>query len=244
MKKKFLAQGLSLMLILIGFLFPALPLAQTTERISVGLEGEDANGYSSTSALSAEGRFVAFTSRASNLVAGDDNGAADIFVYDRQTGTTERVSVGLEEENANDRSYTPALSADGRYVAFWSFASNLVPEDTNEEPDVFVYDRQTGTTERVSIGLEGEEANGDSGGPSLSADGRHVAFWSEASNLVPGDTNGYRDIFIYDRQTGTTERVSVGLEGAEANRLSTLPALSADGGSVAFQSTSVELGCQ
>jgi Tol biopolymer transport system component len=114
-------------------------------------------------------------------------------------GTTARVSLGPNGVQGNSYSRQPALSADGRFVAFSSYASNLVPGDTNDEEDVFVRDRRTGKTERVSLGPNGIQGNGDSGGiytPALSTDGRFVAFDSEASNLVPGDTNNWQDVFV------------------------------------------------
>jgi Tol biopolymer transport system component len=115
----------------------------------------------------------------------------------------------------NGHSFEPALSAGGRFVAFWSCADNLVPGDTNGFIDVFVRGRQTGTTRRVSIGPGGVQANGRSNSPTISADGRFVAFFSGASNLVPGDTNGSDDIFVRDRQRGATEQVSMGLHDAQ-----------------------------
>jgi len=157
--------------------------------------------------VSADGTLVAFASYASDLVPGDLNGYADVFVHDRLTGATERVSVSSSGEEANGRltgwPSNPAISADGRYVAFESEASNLVPGDLNGYADVFVHDRLTGVTERVSVSTSGEEANGYlAGWPSnlaISADGRYVAFASQASNLVPVDTNGQADVFVHDR---------------------------------------------
>ena len=135
--------------------------------------------------------------------------------------TTERVSVdstGNQAEGADySVTYIPSISADGRFVAFTSAAINLVPGDTNGVADVFVHDRLTGTTERVSVDSAGTQGNGNSSEPSISADGRFVAFSSDATNLVPGDTNGARDVFVHDRLTGTTERVSVDSTGAEGN---------------------------
>src|SRR5207237_167695 len=141
-------------------------------------------------------------------------------------GTTERVSVDSagNQENGYPRPWTThldlALSADGRFVAFTSRSTNLVPGDTNGSPDVFVHDRQTGITERVSVasdGMQGNREAGFLGPPALSADGRFVAFISEASNLVPGDTNGTPDVFVHDRQTGATQRVSVDRAGNQLN---------------------------
>ena len=135
------------------------------------------------------------------------------------------------------QSAVASISADGRYVAFISDASNLVPGDTNGVTDIFVYDRQTGTIERVSVAADGTQGNGGSCQPSISADGRYVAFSSYASNLVPGDTNGISDVFVYDRQTDTIERVSVAADGTQGNSYSWQPAsISADGRYVAFSS--------
>ena len=120
---------------------------------------------------------------------GDTNEATDVFVRDRQTGATRRVSVGPGGVQGDSSSFTPSISADGRFVAFSSSASNLVPDDINGIPDVFVRDRQTGTTRRVSVGPGGVQGNSSSFDPAISADGRFVAFISAASNLVPGDTN-------------------------------------------------------
>jgi Tol biopolymer transport system component len=168
----------------------------TTARVSLGPNGVQGNSYSFSPALSADGRFVAFESEASNLVPGDTNGERDVFVHDRQAGTTERVSVRRDGVQVRGSSYRPALSADGRFVAFVSRVHTLVPGDTNNKADVFVRDRRTGTTERVSVGPNGVQGNGRSDFPTLSADGRFVAFESEASNLGPGDTNDAGDVFV------------------------------------------------
>ena len=123
-------------------------------------------------------------------------GVSQVFVHDRQTGATIRVSVATGGGQAAGRSQRPSISADGRYVAFASSASNLVSGDTNNYPDIFVHDRQTGQTTRVSVASDGTQANGHSYDPSISADGRYVAFRSGADNLVSGDTNGRYDIFV------------------------------------------------
>ncbi len=207
----------------------------TTERVSLGANGAQANYYSDESAISADGRFVAFSSNASNLVPGDTNGEYDVFVHDRVTGTTERVSLGANGVQLNGSIHSPTISADGRFVAFISDASNLVPGDTNGTEDVFVRDRTAGTTERVSLG-DGRSGPNYLRPSPLSADGRFLAYYSDGSNLVPGDTNGTEDIFVRDRTAGTTERVSLGANGAQANSSSWGSAISADGRFVAFAS--------
>src|SRR5205823_2841891 len=200
----------SVTLVLLTALWGRSAGAQTTVRVSVASGGTEGDDASLGSALSADGRFVAFDSAATDLVAGDTNGATDVFVHDRQTGMTERVSVASDGTQANNVSSYPALSADGRFVAFQSDATNLVAGDTNGATDVFVHDRQTGATERVSVASGGgTQGNRNSGGffafPALSADGRLVAFQSAATNLVADDTNGATDVFVHDLPTATTQ---------------------------------------
>jgi Tol biopolymer transport system component len=213
----------------------------TTERISVDSAGTESNGTSTHASISADGQRVAFVSFGSNLVSGDTNGAADVFLHDRQAGTTERLSVDSAGTEANSSSYGASISADGQLVAFASFGSNLVSGDTNGAADVFVHDRATGTTELVSVDSTGTEGNSDSYDPSISADGQIVAFWSNASNLVSGDSNGRIDIFAYERQTGTTELVSVASDGTQGNFNSANPTTCADGHIVAFESSASNL---
>jgi len=212
-----------------------------TTRVSVDSAGAQADFGSVFPVISVDGRFVAFASYASNLVAGDTNHAADVFVHDRQTGETTRVSVDSAGAQGDNYSYLPSISADGRFVAFYSAASNLVAGDTNHTVDVFVHDRLTGETTRVSIDSDGVQANSDSYLPSISADGRFVAFTSHASNLVAGDINYAPDIFVHDRLTGETTRVSVDSAGAQANASSEFPKISADGRFVAFYSSASNL---
>ena len=224
-----------------------------TTRVSVASDGTQANDQSFRPAISADGRYVTFASVASNLVPGDTNGAlgvflgTDVFVHDRQTGQTTRASVASDGTQANRESFAPAVSADGRYVAFVSLASNLVPRDNNGRrnpllgQDVFVHDRQTGQTTRASVASDQRQAIGPSSDPSISADGRLVAFTSDANNLVPRDTNRIGDVFVRDRQTGATVRASVASDGTQANDLSFLPAISADGRAVAFTSSATNL---
>lgn len=226
---------------ILGFAQPGWTLAATTSRVSVSSSEAQANGGSSSPSTSAGGRYVVFTSDASNLVGGDTNGDQDVFVRDRTTGRTRRVSVSSAGEQPNGNSFDPFISADGRFVAFSSAASNLVGGDTNGVTDIFVRDRTTGRTRRVSVSSAGEQANGQSGSPSISADGRFVAFSSAASNLVGGDTNGVADIFVRNRATGTTGRVSVSSLEAQTNGSSGDPVISADGRIVAFSSQASNL---
>ncbi|MBO9384452.1 MAG: PD40 domain-containing protein, partial [Roseiflexus sp.] len=241
---KTIARFCSMLLLLALILTPAGSVRAApgnTTRVSVASDGTQANGGSFTPSISADGRYVAFASIAVNLVSGDTNGVQDIFVHDRQTGQTTRVSVASGGAQANGPSFDPSISADGRYVAFASLATNLVSGDTNNEQDIFVHDRQTGQTTRVSVATGGGQANGNSSNPSISADGRYIAFDSNASNLVSGDTNNTGDIFVHDRQTGATTRVSIGPGGTQANRGSLAPSISADGRYVAFHSSATNL---
>jgi Tol biopolymer transport system component len=209
-----------------------------TEHVSVSSLGVGGNRDSFRPSVSADGRYVAFESKSDNLVLGDTNGTTDVFVYDRRTGVTEHVSVNSSGVGGNLESCDASISADGRYVAFHGHSDNLVPGDTNSERDAFVRDRLTGLTERVSVGSLGVEGNGSSGDASISADGRYVAIQSGADNLVTGDTNRQRDVFVHDRQTGVTERVSVDSSGAGGNFDSVRASISADGRYVAFESPS------
>lgn len=223
----------------------------STERVSVDGGGGEALGtHSSEPAISGDGRLVAFTSDAGNLVVGDTNGADDVFVRDRTTGTTHRVSVGPGGRQANTGARMPAISADGQTVAFVSRATNLVVGDTNQVSDTFVYHRATSTTERVSLSSDGVQANGGSYSPVLTADGRRVAFGGTSYNtrLVPNDTNNGADIFVRDLEHGTTERASVGDDGSQMDwtsagvpRTTSVPAISADGLAVTFTANAVSL---
>jgi hypothetical protein len=158
-------------------------------------EGE---GDSLRPSISADGRYVAFDSDDWNLVWGDTNAVFDVFVNDRETSVTTRVSVDDSGTQADGASIRPSISADGRHVAYQSEASNLAPGDTNGGADVFVYDRLSGATKRLSVSGGGGEGNGNSVRPALDAKGRLAAFESDASNLVSGDSNNFTDVFVYD----------------------------------------------
>lgn len=191
--------------------------AQTTARVSVATGNRQSSGEAWLSALSADGRYIAFESDAPDLVGGDTNGVADVFVHDRQTKVTARVSISTLGAQGSADSMEPSLSADGRFVAFSSYAQELVGDDRNGVSDIFVRDRQTAMTTRVSVATDGVEATGHSFSPSMSADGRHVSFWSAASNLVADDTNVGWDVFVHDRATATTTRVSVATGGVQGS---------------------------
>ncbi len=206
-------------------------------RISIGMNGVEANGSSDRPVISRDGRFVAYRSSASNLVPGDNNDRPDLFLYDIQTGTTTRVNV---DSNGNEVHgygyYTTAISGDGRFIAFSSDAANLVTGDTNNVSDVFLHDTQTGQTRRISVDSKGTEGNDYSDSPSISADGRWVAFTSSASNLVSGDTEGHSDVFVHDTLTHETIRISTG-----GDNDSYRSALSADGRYLVFDSLASNL---
>jgi len=191
--------------------------------------------------ISRDGRFVAFQSGATNLVANDANGLNDVFVRDRTLGTTTLVSVSTGGAQGMGASLSPSISGDGRRVAFLSSAPNLVAGDTNGIDDVFVRDLIAGTTVRVNVDSFGVQANGQTLRPKLSYDGVRVVFASDATNLVVGDTNGRRDVFLHDLSTGVTERVSLGPGGVQANNYCETPSISGDGRYVAYASSATNL---
>lgn len=295
---------------LISDIFVRDTLLGVTECVSVSSAGVHSNQASNMPSISADGRFVAFDSVASNLVAGDTNDQRDVFVHDRLTGATELVSVWNGGAQGNNYSQRPSISADGRFVAFESVATNWIPSKTVAVGDIFVRDRLLGTTEWINPNLNGLPNNNHHSGkssisddgryvafeslagglaptsfnttyspqiyvrdrqtatsewisvcalipfqpcasyePSISGDGRFVAFESDSIDLVPGDTNGYRDVFVRDRQTATTERVSVSTSGAQTVTVgpsvsvgsSSHGSISRDGRYVAFDSFATNL---
>jgi Tol biopolymer transport system component len=256
--------------------------AGTTRRVSVSTRGAQANGDSKNPVISGDGRYVLFASAASNLVPHDTNdtsgvqGDWDVFVHDLRTGRTTRVSVSRSGNQGDESSgYVSGfpqcktqgcatfpllgISAHGRYAAFASDATNLVPHDTNGASDVFVRDMRTGRIIRISVSSDGRQANGGSAWSPMSADGRYVAFYSDASNLVPGDTQACSDtnpnigtplfaqpetcadVFVRDLRTGITTRVSVSSAGKQGDAGSYRPAISADGRVVVFVSQATDL---
>jgi Tol biopolymer transport system component len=206
--------------------------------------------------VSDDGRYVVFDSWSANLVAGDVNGRADVFLHDRTTGVTELISMGPDGQPGNDGSWNPrfpTISADGRYVVFQSVANNLAPGDDNEceaSPpfpetvschDIYLRDREAGTTTLVSRGMDGNAGNGVSSQPIISTDGSTIVFESDASNLVPGDRNRERDVFAYDVATGSVKRVSVGSQEQEAQGPSAWGSPSGDGKLIAFYSAATTI---
>lgn len=215
-------------------------------RVSEAAAGGDPDGASGEADVSDDGRFVVFSSTATNLVPGDGNGLSDVFVRDLSTGSLRRVSQPAGGGNADGPSRAPAISPDGRYVSFYSEARNLVADDANGAGDVFLADLRTGRVERVSVSSREREQNAAVVAPfaqisDVSRDGRFVAFDSDATNLVRRDRNRDTDVFVRDRRRGTTTRVSVDLLGFEANNDSFFPSLSPDGRFVAFQSFATNL---
>ncbi|MFD8499175.1 TolB family protein [Amycolatopsis sp. NPDC059657] len=204
-------------------------------------KGGNATSYGSP-ALSADGRFVAFRSDASNLVPGDTNGVADVFVKDLVTQAIERVSVGADGTQGDKLvSHGIAMSADGRYVVFPSAATNLVPGDTNASVDMFVKDRRTGGIVRANTAADGTQGKSYTLMPSITADGRKVAFVAWGDNLVPNDTEDTPDVFVKDLVTGAISRVNTSSDGTLAEASPLGPVISADGRTIAFSSISSNL---
>ena len=198
--------------------------------------GSQGNGWSSEPALSATGRYLAFTSEASNLVGDDSNALSDVFWRDRASGVTRRVSVSSAGIEGNAASYDPAVSADGRRVVFASSATNLVPDDASSHGDVFVHYMATGRTVRVSVSRGGMAGNDLSYQPEISRNGRYVVFTSYATNLIGSrDTNNDADVFMHDLRSHRTWRVSVTTTGDQAPRRCFSPVVNWNGTNVGFQ---------
>ena len=213
----------------------------STELVSLASDGSPANYEAYYPAISSDGRFIAFGSNATNL-AGELPG--EIYLRDRKTGETVLVSGPVDGSMPSADANGPSISGSGRFVAFLSFSENLVPEDTDILPDIYVRDMQENTLHLASVSSSGEKGNSDSGvagGQSISRDGRYVAFQSYASNLVAGDTNEVSDVFIHDRSTGKTERISVSSSGQQANAESNSQVISGSGRYVGFTSAASNL---
>jgi len=183
--------------------------------VSVVAGGGEAKGTSYSPALSGDGRSVAFQSGAMNLQAGEATAYSPLYVYDRESGKTTCITLGTDGKPGNGAHFRASLSHEGRFVAFRSYASNLVRGDSNQRLDIFVHNRESKETRRVTTDLDDE-----CGDPQISPDGGTVVFWSKASNLVPGDTNKVSDVFMTDLEEGKIVRVSVGTGGAQSNAAS------------------------
>jgi hypothetical protein len=234
---------LRVVVVLAGVLVVRAPpsRAQTTERASLGSAGEEGDGTSYFAVISRDARYVAFASGASNFDPADTNGIYDVYRHDRVTGTTVRVSVDSSGVEADGPSTPYGISDDGNLVLFISKATNLVPGDTNQYDDAFVRDVAAGSTERVSVDSSGNGSDGHCFDAAISGDGRYVVFSDDGTNLVTGDHNFTTDVFLRDRSTGTTTRVSVSSNGSEANNASLEAAISRDGSFVVFESFATNL---
>lgn len=223
--------------------FPAVQIIEPgeLELVSTSWNGDKGNNDSYYPHISATGRFIAFQSAANNLVPDDTNEAQDIFLLDNRTDELWRIPAGPDGEQANGDSRHPTLSADGRFIAYESLADNLAEGDDNQTWDIYLYDHQTDSTTWVSRGLEGAAGNDQSVTPVLSDNGRFLVFVSLASNLVPDDTNGKSDVFLYDHALGTLQRVSVSSTGEQANGTNRYATISGNGRYVAYQSMASNL---
>ncbi len=204
-------------------------LLGTTTRVSEAWSGGDATGESRYPSISEDGRWIAFSSDAPNLVIGDTNAAQDVFVFDRQSGQISRASMGWDGSEGNGDSRTPSISGDGRYAAFRSSATNLVPGSMTVSTYIYVCDLQTGDNELVSVTWDGFQESNGSWYPHISADGRHVAFISSSTNIVAFDDNGVNDIFMRDLNLGVTTMIGVNTSGEAGNGNTGGFGISADG---------------
>jgi hypothetical protein len=211
--------------------------AGTTTPITTG----STNGNARSPSISGDGALVAFESTSPELVSDDTNGATDVFLYVRSSGAISRISKSSNGGEGNQRSFNPAISTDGQTIAYSSAASNLVPGDTNGKIDVFGYSRTTNQTTRLSVAPGQGQLNSRSDSPSLSRDGRFLAFRSFASNVVPNDSNAFADIFVRDLATGATTLVSKRDNGLQGNGASSAPSISASGRFIAFASEASNL---
>lgn len=212
-------------------------------RISLTNDGSESNGRSYVTSMDAEGENIVFYSDSTNFVKGDIFDEFHIFVYNRTKAYTKRISIAVDGTEGNGISASGGISANGRYVVFTSYASNLVSNDTNSESDIFVYDLETSTIKRVSVASDGSQANHLSRYPNISGDGRLIVFTSFASNLVKNDNNNELDVFMYDQQTGKTSLVSVTPEGTSGSNHSDRAVISEDGRFIAFESSANDLAC-
>ena len=200
-----------------------------------------ADGLSWVLSIAGDGTKITYTSEAADLVVGDTNGAADVFLYDTSSGTTMLITTDTIGGPTNGDSWETSISGDGTKLAFSSIASDLVPGDTNGASDVFLYDTIGGTTTLITTDTLGGATDGDSWAPSISADGTRVAYVSDATDLNVGDTNGVRDVFVFDTISGITLLTSTDTLGGPADDSSSSASISADGSKVAYASNASDL---
>jgi Tol biopolymer transport system component len=212
-----------------------------TYRVSVNSQGVESNGTSIFPIISGDGRSVIFRSAATNLTIDDTNDSDDVFLHIMQTGVTSLISAATDGTQGQGESQEGDISADGHYVLFSSIAANLTAGDTNNAWDAFLRDTQTSETTRVSVASDGNEGNGDSFADSISSDGRLIVFDSSASNLVAGDTNAFKDIFVIIRASTIIRRASINAQGTEGNGDSVSGSVSDDGLTVLFRSNADNL---
>ncbi|MBX7137144.1 MAG: calcium-binding protein [Oligoflexia bacterium] len=210
-------------------------------RVSEASGGVDADGDSSQPKISADGLYITFVSSATNLVAGDSNDVADVFLYATGSGTITRLSVSTAGVEGDGESSAPTISSDGHYVAFASSAANLVSADTNAKTDIFLRNTIGNTTVRVSVDSSDANSDGDSFSPAISDSGNLIAFSSDATDLVSGDTNGVRDVFVRNISGASTDRISVSSSETQASASSDGATISGDGRYVAFISLDEDL---
>ena len=234
----FLLRFKSILFIIFTFsLFSTNSFAEDSVSLAKQKIRTPANHASANAVLSSDARFVAFHSAANNLIANDTNNKQDVFVYDRNTGKMERVSVSSDGNEANHYSLRPSISGDGRFVTFMSLATNLVDnQDNNHQLDIFLHDRKEKTTTLVSISRSGNAGNTKSLNPVISKDGNFIAFESFSNNLIENDENENADIFIYSVPDKKIELISISSRNQQANHGSSTPAISAEGRFVVFHS--------
>jgi len=203
--------------------------AQSIVRVDVANDGSETSGIAIFVDVSADGTKVVFSSGVDGLDPGDANHQADILLRDVVAGTTVLVSVDSNGNQGNNSCSRPRISGDGRCVAFESLANNLVDSDDNHHTDVFLRDLIAATTARVSVATDGSEANGENGIAAISGDGNRILFWSDATNLIPDDHNGRRDLFVRDVAAASTVRVDTADNGTEANQGAMFGSISRDG---------------
>ncbi|HIP40197.1 MAG TPA: hypothetical protein EYG88_12590 [Desulfocapsa sulfexigens] len=182
---------------------------QDQRRVSVASDGTEADNWSFFTRISADGRFVGFESKASNIAPNDTNGQYDIFIHDLSTHVTERVSMASDGTQGNKWSLRAAIASDGRFITFRSEANNLVDGDTNNAYDIFLHDRNTGITKRVSVASDNTERNLPSRNPAISSNGEFIVFHSSATNLVYNDTNDATDAFVHNHVSKGSQTMPV-----------------------------------